>query len=102
MSATLCSSQKPKRKLTYPLCTVLCCNARRRYQHETSRRYSEFDDLRKKLIKLVGPEVKALAFPQKKAFGNKKKGVVDSRCVSYLPMPCSLLCSACTLRLHTQ
>jgi len=82
---------------------VLCCNARRRYQHETSRRYSEFDDLRKKLIKLVGPEVKALAFPQKKAFGNKKKGVVDSRCVSYLPMLCSLLCTLpCTLLLHTQ
>jgi hypothetical protein len=96
MSATLCSSQKPKRKLIYQLCTVL-------YQHETSRRYSEFDDLRKKLIKLVGPEVKALAFPQKKAFGNKKKGVVDSRCVSYLPMLCSLLCTLpCTLLLHTQ
>jgi hypothetical protein len=36
-------------------------------QHETSRRYSEFDDLRKKLIKLVGPDIKTLAFPVRAA-----------------------------------
>ena len=31
--------------------------------HEVSRRYSEFDELRKKLIKMIGPQVKTLAFP---------------------------------------
>ena len=47
--------------------------------HEVSRRYSEFDDLRKKLVKALGAPAKSLPFPKKKTFGNKAQGLVDSR-----------------------
>ena len=69
------STEQRKRTVFYRLVWVEAD----RTTHLAKRRYSEFDELRKMLAKLIGDQVKQLTFPSKAIKGTTNQRLIDDR-----------------------